>query len=72
MVYHNFFFQNAGVDLERAVTRYSRCRRRDPEQEHHESNEDVYVSKKKFHQVLEYKKKLTFFTIIIAFQVSLL
>lgn len=51
--------QNAGVDLERAVTRYSRCRRRDPEQEHRESNEDVYVSKKKFHQMaLHYYSKL--------------
>ncbi|XP_042237932.1 DCC-interacting protein 13-alpha-like isoform X2 [Homarus americanus] len=52
-------YQNAGTDLERAVTRYSRCRRRDPEQERRESNEDVYVSKKKFHQMaLHYYSKL--------------
>nr|XP_045611124.1 DCC-interacting protein 13-alpha-like isoform X2 [Procambarus clarkii] len=52
-------YQNAGIDLERAVTRYSRCRRRDPELEYRESNEDVYVSKKKFHQMaLHYYSKL--------------
>ncbi|XP_042887593.1 DCC-interacting protein 13-alpha-like isoform X1 [Penaeus japonicus] len=52
-------YQNAGMDLDRAITRYSRCRRRDPEQEHRESNEDVYVSKKKFHQMaLHYYSKL--------------
>ncbi|KAK8752706.1 hypothetical protein OTU49_007031 [Cherax quadricarinatus] len=52
-------YQNAGLDLERAVTRYSRCRRRDPEQEYRESNEEVYVSKKKFHQMaLHYYSKL--------------
>lgn len=44
-------FQTAGSELERAVTRYSRCRRKDPEHERREANEDVYVSKKKFHQV---------------------
>ncbi|XP_064108440.1 DCC-interacting protein 13-alpha-like isoform X1 [Macrobrachium nipponense] len=52
-------YQNAGLDLERAVARYSKCRRKDPEQEYRESNEDVYVSKKKFHQMaLHYYSKL--------------
>lgn len=52
-------YQTAGLDLERATTRYSKCRRKDPEQEHRESCEDVYVAKKKFHQMaLHYYSKL--------------
>lgn len=44
--------QNAGLDMEKAITRYSRCRRKDPEIERREANEDVYVTRKKFHQVM--------------------
>ncbi|XP_068204515.1 DCC-interacting protein 13-alpha-like [Palaemon carinicauda] len=52
-------YQNAGLDLDRAVARYSKCRRKDPEQEYREANEDVYISKKKFHQMsLHYYSKL--------------
>lgn len=43
--------QTAGQDMEKAITRYSRCRRKDPEVERREANEDVYVTRKKFHQV---------------------
>ncbi|KAK3890198.1 hypothetical protein Pcinc_005842 [Petrolisthes cinctipes] len=52
-------YQTAGSEVERAVTRYSRCRRKDPEYERREANEDVYISKKKFHQMaLHYYSKL--------------
>ncbi|XP_045125897.1 DCC-interacting protein 13-alpha-like isoform X2 [Portunus trituberculatus] len=51
--------QNAGLDMEKAISRYSRCRRKDPEMERREANEDVYVTRKKFHQMaLHYYAKM--------------
>ncbi|KAG0723120.1 DCC-interacting protein 13-alpha [Chionoecetes opilio] len=51
--------QTAGLDMEKAITRYSRCRRKDPEVERREANEDVYVTRKKFHQMaLHYYAKM--------------
>uniref|UniRef100_A0A0P4W8V8 PH domain-containing protein n=2 Tax=Scylla olivacea TaxID=85551 RepID=A0A0P4W8V8_SCYOL len=51
--------QTAGLDMEKAISRYSRCRRKDPEMERREANEEVYVTRKKFHQTaLNYYAKM--------------
>ncbi|XP_076058721.1 DCC-interacting protein 13-alpha-like isoform X2 [Oratosquilla oratoria] len=51
--------QTASVEVDQAINHYWRCRRKDPNQEYRDANEQVYMAKKKFHQMaLHYYSKL--------------
>lgn len=73
-------YQTAGQDMEKAISRYSRCRRKDPEVERREANEDVYVTRKKFHQMalhyyakmnlLQYSHKIALLEPVLGFLVA--
>ena len=59
------------MEVDRSIARYSKCRRKDPQQEKNDASEDVYNTRKNFHRVMIEFLFIFLFQIHFVFQLAL-